>query len=570
MAGRGNKKQSRKTLENKEWLLGFYGRRSFDDGENSESYTITNQKALIESFIENKSNIIIEDYYIDDGYTGTNFDRPGFKRLMQDVVNGKINGIIVKDLSRLGRNHKEVGKYIEEIFPIYDLRIIAVNDNVDSFLDPESISDLIVPVKNLMNENYSRDISKKVSSAYETMAKEGKFVAGTPPYGYMLDPEDKHHLVPNPEEIDTVKKIFKMTLDGNGRIKVCKYLNDNGVLCRKELQRRNRRKLSLDPFEIDSKYLWSTSTIGRMLCNESYIGNLVQLKTKREAFGVEKFVTKDKDEFIRKNNTHEAIISKEDFKKVQLVVKQNEKKKKSPSPANFSKYRGILKCADCGRAMTKQEDFRGKRQLSNFYCMSYLQVSKRCSPHKIKTSDLETAVLESIKLHIKLVIDLEKSLNKLYFKNNQSSIENEYKNNVKVAEIKISNLKEEKRKAYEEWKFGKIEKNEFIKISNDIDTKITILNKNIEMITSTYRETIKKLRKNDYWIGHFKRNKKIKNVSREVLNELIEVIYISSSGTVDIKFKYQDEYLNLVKFLENEGEREYEKVDIRNVSQAII
>ena len=210
MAGRGNKKQSRKNDENKRWLLGVYGRRSFDDGENSESYTIKNQKALIESFIENLPNVEIEDYYIDDGYTGTNFERPGFKRMLQDVLNGKINGIIVKDLSRLGRNHKEVGKYIEEIFPIYDIRIISVNDNVDSYLDPESISSLIVPVKNLMNENYSRKKKKKVSSAYEIMAKGGQFVAGTPPYGYMLDPEDKHHLIPDHNEVDVVKKIFDM------------------------------------------------------------------------------------------------------------------------------------------------------------------------------------------------------------------------------------------------------------------------------------------------------------------------------------------------------------------------
>ncbi|MEG1313842.1 MAG: recombinase family protein, partial [Bacilli bacterium] len=140
MAGRGNKKVSKNCIGNQKWLLGAYSRRSFDDGETSESYTITNQKKMLESFAENQDNIRIEDYYIDDGYTGTNFGRPEFKRMMQDVVDGKINGIIVKDLSRLGRNHKEVGKYIEEIFPIYNLRIIAINDNVDSFLDPESIS----------------------------------------------------------------------------------------------------------------------------------------------------------------------------------------------------------------------------------------------------------------------------------------------------------------------------------------------------------------------------------------------------------------------------------------------
>ena len=570
MAGRGNKKQSRKNDENKRWLLGVYGRRSFDDGENSESYTIKNQKALIESFIENLPNVEIEDYYIDDGYTGTNFERPGFKRMLQDVLNGKINGIIVKDLSRLGRNHKEVGKYIEEIFPIYDIRIISVNDNVDSYLDPESISSLIVPVKNLMNENYSRDLSKKVSSAYEIMAKGGQFVAGTPPYGYMLDPEDKHHLIPDHNEVDVVKKIFDMALSGSGRPTICQYLNDNGILCRKELQRRKKRKLTLEPFEIKSQYLWSTSTIGRMLHNEVYIGNLVQLKTTRATFGCKKIISKDEDECVRSENTHEGIIPKEDFYKVQTIIKQNDKKKTHNTPINYSIFRGILKCADCGRAMTKQEDFRGKRQLSNYFCMSYLQVSKSCSSHKIKTSNLETAVLEAIQVQVKLVKKKKKSLSKLYFKNNQSSIENEYKNNVKISEIKISNLKEQKRKYYEEWKFDKLEKSEFIKLSEEIESKIAKLNEDIELYTSTYRENIKKIRKNDYWIGHYKRNRRIKNLSKEVLNELIEVIYVRKDGSLDIKFKYQDEYLGLINYLEEEEAKINEEMENRDLSQAFI
>lgn len=569
MAGRGNKKQSRTNDENRKWSFGVYGRRSFDDGENSESYTIKNQKALIESYLENKPNIVIEDYYVDDGYTGTNFDRPGFKRLLQDVVNGKINGIIVKDLSRLGRNHREVGKYIEEVFPIYDIRIISVNDNVDSYLDPESISSLIVPVKNLMNENYSRDLSKKVASAYETMAKNGQFVAGTTPYGYMLDPEDKHHLIIDPNEVDIVKKIFEMALSGNGRPTICQYLNDNGILCRKELQRRKKRKLTLDPFEIRSQYLWSTSTIGRMLHNESYIGNLVQLKTTRATFGSKKFVTKDEEEYIRSENTHEVIISKEDFYKIQKIIKQNDKKKVHNSPMSYSIFNGKLKCADCGRAMTKQEDTRGKRQLSNYFCMSYLQVSKSCSSHKIKTSELESSVLEAIQVQVKLVIELEKSLSKLYFKNNQGSMENEYKNNVKIAELKISNLKEQKRKYYEEWKFNKLEKSEFMKLSEEIESKISKLNEDIEIYTSTYRENVKKIRKNDYWIGHYKRNRKIKSLSKEVLDELIDVIYVNKDKTLDIKFKYQDEYESLVNYLK-EGAIENEKVDIRSLSQAFI
>lgn len=569
MAGRGYKKQSRKIDETKKWRLGIYSRRSFDDGEKSESYTITNQKSLIVSFLEKMPNVEIIDYYTDDGYTGTNFERPDFKRLMQDIINDKVNGIVVKDLSRLGRNHKEVGKYIEEIFPIYNIRIIAINDNVDSYLDPDSINSLIVPVKNLMNENYSRDLSKKVSSAYKTMAKSGQFVAGTTPYGYMLDPKDKHHLIIDESEVENVKLIFKMALEGKGRPTICQYLNDNGILCRKELQRRKKYKLTLEPFEITSEYLWSTSTIGRMLVNESYIGNLVQLKTTRSSFGGNKVITKNEEDFIRADNTHEAIITKEEFKKVQEVIKVNNKRKDNSQPTNYSIFKGKLKCADCGKAMTKQEDFRGNRNSSNYYCMRYLQVSKTCSPHKIKTSDLENIVLEAIQVQVRLVIELEKSLSKLYFKNNQVSAETEYKNNVRISEIKIDNLKEKKRKNYEEWKFGKIEKNEFLKLSSEIDDNIKLLNEQIELYTNTYKETVKKIRKNDYWIGHYKRNRRIRKISKEVLDELIEVIYVKKDGNIDIKFKYQDEYENLVNYLK-ESVEENEKVDIGDLSKAFI
>ena len=164
---------------------------------------------------------------------------------------------------------------------------------------------------------------------------------------------------------------------------------------------------------------------------------------------------------------------------------------------------------------------------------------------------------------------MEKSLSKLYFKNNQGSIENEYKNKVKIAELKISNLKEDKRKYYEEWKFNKIEKREFIKLSEEIENKITKLNEDIELYTFTYKENIKKIRKNDYWIGHYKRNRKIKRLTKEVLNELIDVIFVRKDGTLDIKFKYQDEYQSLVNYLEEEA-KENEKVDIRNISQAFV
>ena len=553
MAGRGKKKISNNsTVAN--WLVGIYTRRSFDDSEDKESNTIINQKEMINSYISKEDNMTIVDYYIDDGYTGTDFNRPAFQEMMRDIVDGRINTIIVKDLSRLGRNYVEVGKYIEDIFPIYNIRIIAINDNVDSFKRPESINDLIVPIKNLINESYARDISKKVTSAYFTMASNGKFVAGTSPYGYALDKNDKHHLVIDEEESEIVKLIFEMASKGDGRVKITKYLNDHNILCRKEIQRRNKYKLSLNPLEETTKYKWSTSTIGRMLMSEIYIGNLTQLKTKRESFKNHKVLNVAREDWIRCENTHEAIISKEQFNKVQELIKTNTKNRVNYEEKTYSIYNGILKCADCGRAMYKQEDYRGNRQLSNYLCNTYLYISKNsCSSHKIKTEDLNNMVLEAIQLQVKLVIELDRSLKKLYLRNNRETVESEYKNNVRVAELKIENLNNKKMNLYEDWKFEIIEKDEYLKQSNNIESEIKLIEEKLELYTQTYRENIRRIKKNDYWINHYKRNKKISSITKEVLKELIDVIYVTSDGSLDIRFKYKNEYNELLNYLENEG-----------------
>lgn len=555
MAGRGKKKIN--INFEREWLVGIYTRRSFDDNEDFESNTIINQKSLINNYISKESNMKIIDYYVDDGYTGTDFNRLAFQEMMNDIKEKRINTIIIKDLSRLGRNHLEVGRYIEDIFPIYNIRIIAINDNVDSFKRPESIQYLIIPIKNLINESYARDISKKVLSAYRTMASEGKYVAGTSPYGYTLDKEDKHHLVIDEEESKIVKEIFNMALNGEGRIKIVKYLNDNNIYCRKELQRRKKYKLSLDPIEEKTKYRWSTSTIGRMLTNEVYIGNLTQLRTKRESFKNHKVINVDKEDWVRFENTHEPIITKKDFDKVQKKIKINSKYTIRDKDRKYSIYNGLLKCGDCGKAMYKQEDLRGNRQLSNYFCSTYLYLSKSsCTSHKIKTEDLNNIVLEAIQLQIKLVIELEKSLKKIFLKNNKETVESQYKNNVRISKIKIENLNDKKLQIYEDWKFEVIDKKEYIIQTKMLEDEINKLEENIEIYSKTYREKIRRIKKNDSWINHYKRNRKIKKLTRDVLLELIDTIYITEDGNVDIIFKYRNEYSELLLYLEEGVEKE--------------
>ena len=318
-----------------------YCRLSRDDELQGDSSSIKNQKSILKKYADD-NGFINTEFFEDDGVSGTTFDRPGFQEMMKDISDGRINTIIVKDLSRLGRNSLEVGKYIEEIFPIYNIRIIAINDNVDSFKRPESINDLMVPIKNLINESYARDISKKVSSAYYTMASNGKYVAGTSPYGYTFDENDKHHLVIDKDEFEVVRLIFNMALKGDGRVKITKYLNDHNILCRKEIQRRKKYKLSLDPLEETIKYKWSTSTIGRMLTSEIYIGNLTQLKTKRESFKNHKVINVAKEDWVRFEKTHEPIITKADFDKIQSLIKVNAKRLSNTGERTYSIYNGVL------------------------------------------------------------------------------------------------------------------------------------------------------------------------------------------------------------------------------------
>ncbi len=549
MANRRNTIYKNKSVK---WNLGVYCRLSSEDGDNSESDSIKNQRDLIDYYLRNEDELKILDYYSDDGYSGTTFNRPEFKRMLSDVVSGKINAVIVKDLSRFGRNYIEVGKYIEHVFPLYNIRFIAINDNIDSFKDPSSINNIIVPFKNLMNDEYARDISNKVKSVLLSKSRKGEFVGGTTPYGYAKDPENIYQLIIDEAEAKNIKLIFKKFINGDGQIKICKYLNDNGYLCRKELQRRKKYKLSLDFKEEKSVYQWSKSTIGKVLTNETYLGHLIYNKTGSINYKNHKQVAKPKEEWIVVKNTHKPIISQEIFDKVQEIIKERNIKRKPPTTLSIYKYK--LKCADCGRGMCRMDDFRIGRQSSNYYCRNYKTTSSNCSPHKIRTVDLDKIVLESIIMQVKLVINLENTIKKMNFASVGKQMEKQYLDKVNSVNNDIEKIKLLKKVSYEDWKFEKITKEEFLIYSKDYDEKIEIYNKEIKALEGIYYDRVKETKKDDYWIEHFKRNKKVKTLDKEIIDELIDVIKVHENGMVTIKFKYQDEYEKILEFIKEKEE----------------
>lgn len=259
----------------KKWSVAVYLRLSVEDGKDIESNSILNQKSLLDQYIKERKDLKIYDYYIDDGYSGTNFERPDFIRMIQDVNAKKVDSIIVKDLSRFGRNYIETGQYIEEKFPLLDLRFISVGDNIDSYSNPESINNIIVPFKNLMNDDYSRDISRKIKSTLNMKKRNGEFVGALAPYGYMKNPKNKRQLVIDPESSLVVKKIFNDVIKGSSKLEIVNYLNKTNVFTPSEYLNKK------SPSERRVAKIWTTKMIDTILKNRTYTGDLVQGKTKK-------------------------------------------------------------------------------------------------------------------------------------------------------------------------------------------------------------------------------------------------------------------------------------------------
>ena len=382
------------------WKVAAYLRLSVDDGDKMESNSITNQKSLINLYIEHENDLKIKDFYIDDGFSGTDFERPDFKRMITDIERGKINTIIVKDLSRFGRNYIEVGRYIEEILPIYNVRFIAVTDCIDSYKDPNSINNVIVPFKNLMNDEYARDISNKVKSILNSKKKSGEFIGNSAPFGYLRDPKDKHKFIVDDKASKIVKKIYKMALDGYSKQVIADNLNKYGIPTPKlyKVQELNfKYKIT------KSTCIWDGTKIDDILNNRTYTGVLEQGKKRRISYKVHKNIDVPSEEWTIVPNHHKALVSEEDFEKIQ--DKMYSRDLRVQKNGEYDLFAGHIMCADCGNTLTKR---KGKLY-DYYYCTSYIK-QKECSKHCCQIKKLKEIVLETINKQIEMVFNVDKAI----------------------------------------------------------------------------------------------------------------------------------------------------------------
>ena len=387
---------SRKKQTNQK-ITALYCRISLDDGGDNESMSISNQKLLLKDHAE-KLGMFQYEYYVDDGFTGRNFNRPSFRRMIADIEAGKVGCVITKDLSRLGRNYIEAGTYIEIFFPKHNVRYIAVTDGVDSLTSPELD---ITPFKNILNDMYSRDISKKVLAGRMTRSRQGKFCGGTPPYGLKRDPEEKGHLLIDPETAPVIRKIYDMALDGWGCMRIAKRLmEDKAPITHVKTQT-----------ECDvNYYYWSASRISHILRNPFYKGAHLVCRTHQKGIrsGTVDIIPREDWEIIE--NCHEAIVTPEEWDKVQELIDGRPAIMEGNACPFYNIFHGIIYCATCGKSMqvryekvgrTGKNRFTGKMRepidKAYYICQTYNRLGKNaCTSHKIEARDLYDLVLKDI------------------------------------------------------------------------------------------------------------------------------------------------------------------------------
>lgn len=534
----------------KTYLCGGYLRLSKEDddiakSETLQSNSIENQKEYIEDYLQSKPEIRVVDFYIDDGYSGVNFDRPDFQRMLQDIKDKKINCVIVKDLSRLGRNYIEVGKYIERLFPFLGVRFIAINDNFDSADDAALSNNIIVPFKNLINDAYCRDISIKIRSHLEVKRKRGEFIGAFPVYGYMRG-EDKNKLIVDPCAAEIVKEIFAMKMEGMSQQAIADELNRLGVLSPAEYKKEQGSGYKT-VFQTHSRAKWTAVAVLRVLTNEVYMGTLIQGKESTPNYKVRVREKKPKEEWIRVENAHEAIISRTDFELISDILQKDTRV--STGKSAVSVYSGYLVCADCGCSMVRKKVRSGSLEYVYYVCSGNKKDKDICSSHRISENTLNMAITKTLQLHLKQLGDLQESIRYI---RETSGNSDKIKKLVLQSEKRKEDIEKYNRlklECYEDYKKELITQDEYMLFKKELDNRIEEIQRAITELGKKKRMLLDSGYEKESLLEKFLTSKEIE-LKRSILVRFISRIYVYEDHRIEIIFRYQDEIRQLLGIVE--------------------
>ena len=556
MARISRKSDSHKKTESKSdpesFRTAIYVRLSVEDNGKEDADSLENQIALLQDYLHDHPNLKLVEIYSDNGYTGTDFDRPAFTRLFTDVQKGRINCIVVKDFSRLGRNYIETGEYLEKIFPFLEVRFISVNDGYDS-ASANAGALLAASLKNLINDMYAKDISKKICSTMKEKRLRGDYIGNYAPYGYLKDEANKNKLVIDPEIAPIVVEIFELRAKGTGIEAMCRILNEKDYPSPGRL--RYERGIITNNNKKGSALPWNRHVLKDLLLNVVYIGNLAQGRSAQCLYKGQKFHWTDSSEWDVVYDTHPAIISIELWEKVQEVNNKSTKASKESHgkyahlPKRVNPYGSVIKCADCGRVLKYVRGYSkptkdGKvKDYYNYKCPQNIELGDSACPKKnIRADELDTIVLDVIRKQMDLFLDTKKTLAQLIALEKERTKYTAPLNQV----IDVQEQLEKKKKAfsslYFDYKEGILDRREYLSVRETYQVEIATLEQQLSELQSTRSRTRKVAMGAHKWESLIKKYRKVKSVTPELIEAMVEEIRFHADGSIDIDFKYMNEF----------------------------
>lgn len=524
-----NNRQSLTSMLLSSKITALYCRLSRDDELQGDSNSIRNQKAILQKYADD-NGFTTTQFFVDDGYSGTNFNRPDWTRLMALVEDGQVGTIIVKDMSRLGRDYLKVGYYTEMIFPEADVRFIAINNGVESASPQESD---FTPFLNIINEWYAKDTSKKIRAVFKAKGQSGKSLATIPPYGYIKDPEDKNHWIVDEEAAEVVREIFHLCVSGYGPTKLANELQRRKILTPVEYAKSKGWSVR-SVKQQDDPFAWDTSTVVRILERQEYIGNTVNFKTYRKSYKQKKTLRKDPSEWQVFDGTHEAIIDKETFAIVQRI--RDGRRRLTPM-GEMPILSGMVFCADCGSKMYQVRMRGWEHDKEYFVCANYRKKTKAaCTSHQIRNVVIEQLLLEDLRRVTAFAKRHEEEFVRLVTNSASRSLNREMKDNRKEYEqsqARIAALDKIIQRLYEDNVTGRISDERFARMSATYEAEQQTLEKRVAELQILMDCAKQKAMNVEYFLSLVRKYTDIQELTGEIIREFVEKIIVFKAEKVD-------------------------------------
>lgn len=535
------------------WNVAAYARLSHEDGDKEESNSIGSQREMIREFIRNRTDMVITHEYTDDGFSGVNFERPGFKQMMADLEAGRVDCIVCKDLSRFARNYIDSGRYLEKIFPSMGVRFIAINDNYDSCGERSQSDSLIIPFKNLINDAYCKDISMKIRSQLDIKRKLGDFIGAFCTYGYQKSPENKNRLIVDEEAAKVVELIFRLRLQGMSNTGIAEKLNDMGILS-PMAYKVSKGMGYRSGFRTNERILWSAETVRRVLSNPIYIGTLIQHKRGTPNYKVKREIQYEESDWIVIHNSHQPIIEQTDFDTVQSLLGRDVRV--APDQDSVYLFSGFVFCGGCGHPMVRKTVSRGGKKYPYLVC-STNKTGRGCTSHCFSEKKLEKIVFTLVRDHIDQICEIDRVMDYIAsLPENQREIFN-YDAQLSKLEAEIQRYQDLKLNLYSDMADGIISKEEYLEFRTGYDRRIAASQRSITRIQEERAQAVRENEEEIPWIQMFRQFENITELHRAVLVNLVERIIIHDASHVEVFFRYQDKYETALDYISRfEGVKE--------------